>query len=96
MNPERQIDVEWNLNSDETFPVKIRVRSLDRVGLLADIVVNITKHGANILSANTESYENKMVACFFTLAIENTEQLNRILSAVRKVKLVQSVQRIDR
>ncbi|MBT8358436.1 MAG: bifunctional (p)ppGpp synthetase/guanosine-3',5'-bis(diphosphate) 3'-pyrophosphohydrolase, partial [Deltaproteobacteria bacterium] len=38
MNPERQIDVEWNVEIEETYPVKIRIRSYDRMGLLADVV----------------------------------------------------------
>jgi len=49
MTPERQIEVEWNQEASETYPVKIRIVSLDRVGLLADVVSTISKFGANIL-----------------------------------------------
>ncbi len=94
MNPERQIDVEWNVEIAETYPVKIVVRSLDRVGLLADVAANISKSGANILSANTETNENRTVDSYFTLSVENTEHLRRVLSALRKVKHVIDVGRI--
>ena len=94
MNPERQIEVEWNLETNETYPVKIRIISGDRVGLLADVVGNISKFGANILSAKTETRENKMVDSYFTIVVENTSHLEKILSAVKKVKLVQDVKRI--
>ncbi len=94
MNPERQIEVEWNQGATETYPVKIQIISLDRVGLLADVVGNISKYGANILNASSETRENKMVDSYFTIGVEDTNHLDKILSAVRKVKLVQDVRRV--
>ena len=95
MSPDRQIDVEWSVDIADTYPVKILVRSYDRVGLLADITANISKNGANILSANTETRHSKIVDSLFTIAVENTDHLNRVLSAIRKVKHIQDVRRID-
>ena len=95
MNPERQIDIEWNKDVTETYPVKICVSSSDRVGLLADIAANISKSGANILNANTEIRENRIVDSFFTLAVEDVEHLDRVVSAIKKVKLVHDVKRVD-
>jgi len=94
MNPERQIEVEWNQEANETYPVKIRIISYDRVGLLADVVSNISKFGANILNATSETRENTMVDTFFTIGVEDTSHLEKILSAVRKVKRVQDVKRV--
>jgi len=95
MNPERQIDIEWNKDVTETYPVKICVSSFDRVGLLADIAANIRKSGQNILNAKTETRENRIVDSFFTLAVEDIEHLDRVVSAIKKVKLVQDVKRVD-
>ncbi|HUV78324.1 MAG TPA: bifunctional (p)ppGpp synthetase/guanosine-3',5'-bis(diphosphate) 3'-pyrophosphohydrolase [Desulfobacterales bacterium] len=95
MSPERQIDVQWNVDIVDTYPVKIRVRSYDRVGLLADIAANISKNGANIISANTETRENKMVDSFFTITVEDIDQLNKILLSIKKIKHIQEVTRID-
>ena len=94
MNPERQIEVEWNQEASETYPVKIRIISHDRVGLLADVVSNISKFGANILNATSETRDNKMVDSFFTIGVEDIDHLEKILSAVRKVKRVHDVKRI--
>jgi len=94
MNPERQIEVEWNQEVTETYPVKIRIISQDRVGLLADVVGNISKFGANILNAKTETRENKIVDSFFTIVVEDTTHLEKIVSAVKKVKHVQEVKRV--
>ena len=94
MNPERQIEVDWSSQNSETYPVKIRIHSHDRVGLLADVVSNISKNEANILTAKTETLDNKMVHSVFTIDVENTEHLNRILTSIKKVKHVLEVKRI--
>ena len=94
MNPERQIEVEWGEEANETYPVKIRIISYDRIGLLADVVSNISKSGANILNATSEIRENKMVDSFFTIGVEGTDHLEKIISAVKKVKRVHDVKRI--
>ncbi len=94
MNPDRQIEVEWNLETSETYPVKIQILSQDRVGLLADVVGNISKFGANIVNARTETRDNKMVDSYFTIVVENTGHLEKILSAIKKVKYVQDVKRV--
>jgi GTP pyrophosphokinase len=94
MNPDRQIEVEWNQEASEVYPVKIRIISQDRVGLLADVVSNISKFGANILNATSETRDNKLVDSFFTIGVEDISHLDKILAAVRKVKRVQEVKRV--
>ncbi|MEJ2728023.1 MAG: bifunctional (p)ppGpp synthetase/guanosine-3',5'-bis(diphosphate) 3'-pyrophosphohydrolase [Deltaproteobacteria bacterium] len=94
MNPERQIEVAWSQQLSETYPVKIRIISQDRMGLLADLVGNISKMGANILNAKTDTRANKVVDSFFTIGVEDTTHLERILAAIKKVKQVQEVKRV--
>lgn len=95
MNPERKIAVAWGQNVEETYPVKIMVNSNDRVGLLADVAAMISKHEANILSANTHTKENKTVDSTFTLAVESTQHLGKVLSAIKRVKGVLKVRRLQ-
>jgi len=95
MNPERQIDVEWNVTSSDLYQVKIHITAYDRVGLLADIASNISKNGANIIGANTITRENKAVDSLFTLTVKDTDHLKKVLSDLKKVKLVIDAKRID-
>jgi guanosine-3',5'-bis(diphosphate) 3'-pyrophosphohydrolase len=95
LNPDRRIEVAWDSDSRETYPVKIRVRSSDRFGLLADIAATISKHGANILSANTDTTTDKTVSSYFTIAVEDTIHLQRILASIKKIKHVQGVVRLN-
>ncbi len=95
MNPERRIDVQWNEDSSETFPVKLRISSFDRVGLLAAIAMSISKQSANILSLNTKTRDNGTVDSLIVIAVENTGHLERVLSSLKKIKYVQEVIRMD-
>lgn len=94
-NPERLIEVEWDSETREPFPVNVKVRAIDRMGLLADVAASISKSGANILSANTQTNENKIVSSMFTLAVADTAQLDQILAGLRKIKQVLEVQRVS-
>ncbi len=93
MNPERRVDVNWNEEVSETYPVKIRVRSSDRTGLLADIASTISKNGANILTVHLETGDDKMVSGILMIGVESTDQLNKIMSALKKIKKIFSVTR---
>jgi GTP diphosphokinase / guanosine-3',5'-bis(diphosphate) 3'-diphosphatase len=94
MSPERRIDVEWSLETQESYPVKIRIRSLDRVGLLADMAAAISKNDANILSLNTETRDDQTVDSVLTLGIKSTTHLGKVLKDLKKIKYVQSVKRL--
>jgi GTP pyrophosphokinase len=65
------------------------------VGLLADLAANISKNGANILNVHSDIRENSTVDTIFTLAIKNTNHLNRVLAAIKKVKQITKVERIE-
>jgi GTP pyrophosphokinase len=93
-NRERLIEVEWAQKTEETFPVKIVVKALDRMGLLADVAASISKCGANILTARSETSSEKVVSGYFTLAVQNTQQLELVLSGLKNVKHVQEVHRM--
>jgi GTP pyrophosphokinase len=94
MSPERRIDVEWSLETQESYPVKIRINSLDRVGLLADMAATISKNEANILSLNTHTRDDQTVDSVLTLGIFSTAHLEKVLLDLKKIKYVQSVQRL--
>jgi GTP pyrophosphokinase len=69
--------------------------SYDRVGLLADIATSISKNEANILSLNTHTKPNKTVESYLTLAVAGTGHLDRVVSSLRKISLVQEVRRLN-
>jgi GTP pyrophosphokinase len=93
-SPERLIDVEWNEEMREMYPVKIRIRAYDRVGLLADVVGSISMNQANILNAQSETHDDKTADSYFTIDVKGTEHLYKILSSIRKIHSVLEVKRV--
>jgi len=96
MSNERQIEVQWSKNFTESYPAGIKVLTEDRFGLLADIASVISKHKSNILNAKSETKETGLGLFYFTVLVESTDQLRKIMSDIRKVKKVTAVKRIVR
>lgn len=95
LNPERRIEVEWTSEADDQFEARIYVSGTDRVGLLADLTGVITKCNANISGANTKTLDSHIVDCQFDIAVNDLDHLNQVLSAIRKIKSIQTVKRLD-
>lgn len=93
-SPERLIDVQWSEELTEAYPAVIRVRSDDRVGLLADVTSTITKNKANIINGHTETDEYGIVNSYFTISVESIEQLSKIIAEIKKIKKVRDAKRI--
>jgi GTP diphosphokinase / guanosine-3',5'-bis(diphosphate) 3'-diphosphatase len=95
MSPERQIDVQWDDKITDTYKVKIKINAYDRVGLLADVTSVVSQQKANILTAQTNTGEDKNVEIVFTLAVMSKNHLDRVMGAVKKVRLVHEASRIS-
>ncbi|WP_022666035.1 RelA/SpoT family protein [Desulfospira joergensenii] len=96
MSNERQIEVQWSKSYSESYPASIKIKTDDRFGLLADIASVISKNKSNILSAKTETSEQGIGLFYFTIMVESSDQLRKIMSEVRRVKKVTDVKRVVR
>ncbi len=96
ISPERLIDVQWHTRKSDRFRTGIKIQAQDRSGLLADITSTITKSQSNILGANTETSEEGIASFRFTITVEDSEQLARVITNVKKIKNVTRVKRIVR
>ncbi len=94
MSPERLIEVQWSEDLTDSYPATIRIRSADRVGLLADVTSVITRNKANIINGHTETGDYGIVSSYFTISVASTEQLQKIITEIKKVKKVRDVKRI--
>lgn len=94
MTPERQIDVEWDQEKSDSYPVKIRIHSDDKAGLLADVASVISKQGVDILSADAGAHDSRALVLDFTVVVGSTAQLEAVMASIRRVKQVRNVSRI--
>ncbi|HEY5674592.1 MAG TPA: bifunctional (p)ppGpp synthetase/guanosine-3',5'-bis(diphosphate) 3'-pyrophosphohydrolase [Malonomonas sp.] len=92
-DPDRRIDVEWDMQRKTSRPVKIQIHCTDQKGMLVNISVAITDADANIVSANVSSSKERKGVNLFEIDVRNLEHLNQVIREVKKIK---GVYRVDR
>ena len=89
----RMIDVRWFEEAKENYNVNIEVFANDRAGLLVDILNVIKDTKARLLGVNTKTTKEKIAIIGLNIEIENIEELNKTIKAIRKVDSVYEVKR---
>ena len=93
MDARRIVDVRWNTREEHTYPVHIKVICDDIKGILTEVSSVISSFDLNISYAQIETV-NMIATCNFVIDINNLQQLNQILSAIRQLKFVKSIERL--
>lgn len=90
----RMIEVAW-YNSDKKaeYNVDIEVYANDRNGLLADLVQEVNKTNSKIIGVNARANKENIVITELSVELKNVDDLNKIMSALRKVNSVYEVRR---
>ncbi|MBD3161484.1 MAG: TGS domain-containing protein, partial [Candidatus Eisenbacteria bacterium] len=89
---ERLTQVQWDVEGEPLFKVRIDVTGDDRKNLLADVSSAISRTKTNILETVMQS-EDSQARGHFIVAVRNRRQVNEIIRAVRSVKGVRGVER---
>jgi GTP diphosphokinase / guanosine-3',5'-bis(diphosphate) 3'-diphosphatase len=94
----RQIDVRWDGkaasdDSQAVRPVKIRVYSADKPGLLANMSQSFSAAGVNIKQAHCLTTDDQRAVNTFEVLVSNVDQLNRAMRNIQKIKGVYRVER---
>jgi GTP pyrophosphokinase len=95
MDADRRIDLEWAPDIDELYPVRIHILAHDKLGLLANITSAISEVKVNILDASVKTRADRKAECRFTISVSGAKHLESVVKAVRKIKPVISVKRMD-
>ena len=88
------IDVSWEDQSGGVFLVTIEVISYDRTGLMADILAALTEMKLSVSSANVKVENSGMAVMNLGIQIKDLQQLDYIMTKVRRIKGVHSVRRM--
>jgi guanosine-3',5'-bis(diphosphate) 3'-pyrophosphohydrolase len=91
---ERKIEVEWARAADEPFPVKIIIHTDDRPGMLNQLTSILSGENTNIrsLEARTGIEEGGVVE--MTVDVRDKKQLEKLVSAMRRISGVRDVERL--
>ncbi len=93
-DPERLVEVSWEPSKEDIYTVRLRVTSVERKGILADVTSVITQKDANIIEADVKTTLDRKGIAVFSIEVENYKQLQDIVSAIKKVKSVLIVERL--
>jgi len=96
MDPERLVDVHWDIREKKEYPVQMRIVCHDKKGALADISAAISSLDVNITHAEINVPQDGQAICEFSVNVIDLNQFNKIVSVVRKLKGVISVERLSR
>ncbi len=95
-DPNRLVDIEWDITKKMERTVKIKVLCEDRPGLLADMSQAIRTQNVNITQALIGTTKDKKALCHFTITISDLNHLRKIISLLEGVTGVISVQRVQK
>jgi guanosine-3',5'-bis(diphosphate) 3'-pyrophosphohydrolase len=91
---ERKIDVEWARAASEMFPVKFVVHTNDRPGMLSELTSVLFKENSNIRSLEARSTEHEGGVVDMTVDVRDKKQLERIVSALRRISGIRDIERL--
>lgn len=93
---ERLMDIQWTGdNTNRTYTTTIRVESLDRMGLLKDIISAVADNNINILFANVKANNSKVGIIELVLELDNIDTLKKVTNSLQALPDVYSVKRIQ-
>ena len=94
-DPERRVDVTWDVHGEFKRMVNLRVLSDDRKGLLAKLSETFAGVGVNIVHADARASQDKTGAVStFEVEINDAKQLSEVLRAIGSIAGVHSVDRV--
>ena len=90
---ERRIPVDWAQTTESTFPVRLRIFTEDRPGMLAGITNVISDTGANIRTFESGG-EGMHARIEVAVDVHDRKQLERILSGIKRIPGVFDIERV--
>lgn len=93
--PEREVEVQWGLDSKQSYQVSIKIIGSDRQGLLRDISTIITNERVSIIGieSNTDNSKQSM-SMVIKVEIAHNDALSRLMSKLNQLDDVVDVIRL--
>ena len=93
-DPNRKVEVEWDSTKEFSYPVRIRVYSEDKKGLLAEISSSMSSNEANITNARVDTTDEKRAVGTFEVEIRDLNHLKKVIKGLEKIKGIHRVERM--
>ena len=95
---ERKIDVEWARAAQETFQVKLLIHTEDRPGMLSQLTAALFSEQTDIRSLEARSDDERAAdgaIMDVTIEVKDKKQLERVVSAIRRISGVRDIERVN-
>ncbi len=95
--PERWIDVRWDIDEDtkERFPARISVTAINEPGSLAEIAQVVASNDANIHTLSMARTAPDFTEMLLDLEVWDLKHLNRLLSQLKDTSAVSDARRVN-
>jgi GTP pyrophosphokinase len=87
------IEVKWYEEAKEEYNVNIEILANDRNALLVDILNVLKNTSAKLMGVSTKTTKERIAIIDINIEIENIEELNKVIKAIKKVDSVYEVRR---
>lgn len=96
---DRLIPLSWNIDNDSnvcspTYPVMIQIETLDRVGVLKDILARLSDRSINVRHANVKTSAPKPALIDLEIEISSCNQLEQLFSQIKKMSDIINIHRL--
>ncbi len=91
----RKILVAWEGNAGQMYEVALEVKAKNREKLLADLLLAISEEGVIINEANAKALDGGWAQGYFLIVISSSDQLDKVLKKLQRVKGVSNARRIE-
>jgi len=92
---ERFINIIWEKDEKNKYPIKMTVESIDRPNLLKDVTDEISLAKSNIIRVEAQSSGNGKAVLKFIIEVMGNDHLVEIIKRINKIKSVTNVYKIN-
>lgn len=91
--PGRWVNAHWNQNVKEEYKATLQLTCLSRVGLMADVAMQVANMRVNIASISTHDMKDGRAIVELTVYVSGIDHLKNLIARIEKVDGVLSVER---
>ncbi|MBN2356619.1 bifunctional (p)ppGpp synthetase/guanosine-3',5'-bis(diphosphate) 3'-pyrophosphohydrolase [candidate division KSB1 bacterium] len=92
--PERIIDVSWNVDKGSRFLAGLHILSERRNKFLSDVTEAVTSVDASIIGVKMDS-DLSLFTCIMSIEVYDLNHLNRVIAKIKKINGIVSVDRFN-
>ena len=89
---DRFIDVDWNIQKDSSFMVRLNITASDRKHLLKDISEKVSLMNIYIQSIDMKAHDG-LATCVLIIQVRDTRQLDRLFRKLKQLSNIISISR---